>query len=156
MLGSANSRRPFTTAPAPVALHWPQFRGRRLPKKGIASANDASPTSRPYNSNEALVVRELEPIDMKGFIRPEPVVLPSGSLIPAPNLINPPPNHFTHQAQRETPYFYSEAANNKQPDGVIPPGTRVTMLRCEDGGRCRVVDERGLYIQVDSKNLQQL
>jgi hypothetical protein len=93
---------------------------------------------------------------MKGFVRPEAVVLPEGSLIPSPNVVTPPPNYFTHQAARQTPYFYKEATDQRQPDGVLPAGARVTMLRCEEGGRCRVVDERGLYIQVDSENLQQL
>jgi hypothetical protein len=93
---------------------------------------------------------------MKGFIRPEAVVLPEKALIPSPNVVTPPPNHFTHQTKRETPYFYNDAAHGQQPDGVLLPGARVIVLRCEDGGRCRVVDERGLYVQVDGESLEQL
>jgi hypothetical protein len=93
---------------------------------------------------------------MKGFLRPESVVLPENALIPAPNVITPPPNNFTHQAQRETPYYFNQPAENQQPDGVLPPGARVAMLRCEDAGRCRVVDERGLYVQVDGESLKPL
>jgi hypothetical protein len=93
---------------------------------------------------------------MQGFLRPESIVLPEGAAIPSPNVITPPPNHFTHEAQRETPYFFHDAAANQKPDGFLPAGDRVTILRCEDGGRCRVVDERGLYVEVSGDSLRQL
>lgn len=93
---------------------------------------------------------------MKGFTQPEKVVLPEAALVPSPNVVTPPPNYFTHQTLREAPYFFSAANNRQQPDGVLPAGAHVTMVRCEDGGRCRVIDQRGLYVQIDRDHLKTL
>ena len=42
------------------------------------------------------------------------------------------------------------------PDGSFPPGTKVVVLVVETGHRCRVVDQRGLYVEVVADNLTEL
>ena len=77
--------------------------------------------------------------DMGEFLRPKAEILPDRALIPAPNLISPPPDQFTHELTRDQPYFYSSPAPSGA-DGTLPTGTRVLLMRQEGqplpGGRC--------------------
>lgn len=93
---------------------------------------------------------------MKGIIRPEPSVLPESSLIPALNLISPPPNRFTHEVTRPCPFYYTTARQSSAPDGQLPAGTKVVLLVDDGGEHCRVVDGQGLYVEVERAGLKQL
>jgi hypothetical protein len=92
---------------------------------------------------------------MEGFVRPESIVLPEGALVPSPNVISPPPNQFTHEALRDLPYYFAER-DERPPDGTLPVGTAINLLRREGEQRCRVVDGRGLYVSVDADGLRPL
>jgi hypothetical protein len=92
--------------------------------------------------------------DMGEFLRPKAEILPDRALIPAPNLISPPPDQFTHELTRDQPYFYSSPAPSGA-DGTLPIGTRVLLMR-QEGSRCRVVDARGLYVEIDCGGLRRL
>ena len=91
---------------------------------------------------------------MKGLTRPEAIVMPEGASIPFPNVIVPPPNHFTHVLKRDVDYFYRGIDASARPDGTLRSGSKVALLRRENGGRCRVVDERGLYVEINGDELQ--
>jgi hypothetical protein len=88
----------------------------------------------------------------EGFLRPEPEVLAESSLVPAENLIQPPPR-FSHEVVRETPFSWAGGAHV---DGELPAGAPVLLLREGDGGRCWVVDSQGLYVSVPSASLRPL
>lgn len=93
---------------------------------------------------------------MERFVRPEAVVLPENALIPDKNLISPAPNQFTHELMREQPYYYANAQQGVPPDGRLPAGTKVVLLVHDDGERCRVVDGRGLYVEIECSSLKKL
>jgi hypothetical protein len=92
---------------------------------------------------------------MEGIIRPEASVLPENSLVPAQNLISPPPNQFTHEVTRQLPFYYTTARESSAPDGHLPAGTKVVLLVDDGGERCRVVDGQGLYVEVERAGLKQ-
>lgn len=92
----------------------------------------------------------------EGFVRPEALVLPANALVPNENLIWPPPNLFTHVLARVQPYFYGAAADGGPADGELAAGTRVVLLVYEGGSACRVVDGRGLYVEVEYAALRRL
>ena len=84
---------------------------------------------------------------MGRIVRPKASVLPKSALIPDKNLIQPPPNHFTHQVKSDQPYFYTVANQADAPDGMFPAGTKVTLLsRDSEGPLCHVVDGHGLHV----------
>jgi len=93
---------------------------------------------------------------MKGFLRPESVVLPENACIPAPNVIAPAPNQFTHELTRPQPYSFTGAQPGRSPDGDFPAGTRVVLLRYDGGSHCWVVDGQGLYVEVEYGGLKRL
>lgn len=92
---------------------------------------------------------------MEEFLRPKAEVLPDSALIPGKNLVIPPPNQFTHELTRDEAYHYGGTAASSA-DGVFPIGTRVLLVRQQDGGRCSVIDERGLYVEVACDSLRRL
>lgn len=98
-------------------------------------------------------MRENEP---KGFIRPKVDILEDKALIPEKNIIMPPPNLFTHETINNTPFFYSNWQNGKNPDGQFQSGTQVVLLVYNDDDYCRVVDNQGLYVEVEYRNLKKL
>ena len=81
-------------------------------------------------------------------------MLDSAALIPAANLIKPPPNQFTHEVRQSQPYFYQDARS--QPDGEFPAGTRVVLMIHDGGASCRVVDAQGLYVETAYSGLRDL
>jgi hypothetical protein len=93
---------------------------------------------------------------MEGMIRPEAVVLPDSARVPAANLIAPPPNQFTHELTRAQPYYFTGGQQGTPPDGEFPAGTKVVLLRHDGGAYCRVVDGRGLYVEVGCDSLKKL
>lgn len=87
---------------------------------------------------------------MEGFVRPEVVVLPDSALVPDRNVIRPAPNRFTHELTRAAPFYFDGAQQQgRQPNGEFPDGTRVVLLVHHGGTHCRVVDSRGLYVEVE-------
>ena len=93
---------------------------------------------------------------MGNFIRPKAVVLPEESLIPESNLISPPPNQFTHELKSSQPFYYTGAQQASPPDGELPANTKVVLFRHEGGSYCRVVDEQGLYVEIEFDSLKKL
>jgi len=94
---------------------------------------------------------------MEGFIRPEPVVLPETTLVPERNVIRPAPNRFTHELSRAEPFYYGSAQEGDPSDGELPSGTKVVLLvQDESAAYCRVVDARGLYVEVGCECLRVL
>lgn len=94
---------------------------------------------------------------MKGFVRPDAVVLPESAVVPDKNIIRPAPNRFTHELARAQPFYYDESSRGCAPDGELPAGTRVVLLVHDEGDPfCRVADGRGLYVEVEYKSLKPL
>src|SRR6266511_5360855 len=89
------------------------------------------------------------------ILRPEAVVLGDEAIIPASNFIRPPPNRFTHDLAVDEPYkFEHPMRTDDQPDGILRAGTPVVLL-VEGDDRCRVVDGRGLYVEVRRSSLRE-
>lgn len=94
---------------------------------------------------------------MEGFIRPEAVVLPESAQVPERNIIRPAPNRFSHELTRDAPFYFGEARGGGPPDDVLPGGTKVVLLvRDASAAYCRVVDARGLYVEVGCESLRAL
>ena len=87
-----------------------------------------------------------------GFLRPAASVLAAGALVPAANLVEPPPDHFSHECTRNEPYRYGGDPSTP-PDGELVMGTPVLVV-ADDGRHARVIDEHGLYVQVRSDSLR--
>jgi hypothetical protein len=92
----------------------------------------------------------------EGFLRPEAVVIGDEATIPDHNLIVPPPNQFTHEVTRATPYFFTRPDRDRLPAGQFAQGTRVVLLVYEGGSHCRVADGRGLYVEIEYDSLKRL
>ncbi len=93
---------------------------------------------------------------MKGFVRPQAIVLPDNAEVPAKNQISPPPNQFTHELTRPQPFYFSELQQAVPPAGEFPAGTKVVLL-VHDGGRyCRIANGEGLYVVLEHDSLKQL
>ena len=90
------------------------------------------------------------------YVRPESVVLGEGSLVPPENQIRPTPNQFTHTVVEAAPFSFGAEPTTSAPDGELEAGTRVVLLRYDGGERCRVVDGRGLYVEVSYAKLAAL
>jgi hypothetical protein len=93
---------------------------------------------------------------MKGFLRPPAEVLPENAVVPDRNLIVPAPNTFTHTLAGDQPFSYTNLEETAVPDGELTAGTLVVLLVYDGGRFCRVVDGRGLYVEIEHKNLKQL
>jgi len=92
----------------------------------------------------------------EGFLRPEAVILGEDALIPDRNLIVPPPNQFTHEVTRATPYFYDREQPDVPPVGQFAEGTLVVLLVFNGGSHCRVADRHGLYVETEYDSLKRL
>jgi hypothetical protein len=93
-------------------------------------------------------------VDTGRVTRPQAVVLSESSLVPPHRLLKPPPNQFTHEIQRNQPFFYEEGAD--APDGQLAGGAHVVLLRHDGGAYCHVVDGRGLYVATAFEGLRRL
>ena len=91
---------------------------------------------------------------MEGFKKTDPVVMPDETLVPARNLVSPPPNQFTHELLRTQPYYFY--APGSAPSGALPAGAKVVLMVHDGGPTCRVIDGQGRYIEVDYDNLKKL
>jgi hypothetical protein len=92
--------------------------------------------------------------DPEGMLRPEAVILGDNALIPPSNLIQPPPNHFTHEVVVDEPFRFGSASGGTEPDGVLLKGTPVVLL-VEGSAHCRVVAGNGLYVEVRRLSLHE-
>jgi hypothetical protein len=88
--------------------------------------------------------------------RPKAMVLPANAVIPAKNLIVPPPNQFTHEIVQAAPYYYDAPGQARPPDGKFAAGTPVVLMACGESGLCRVADGRGLYVTIPADSLRKL
>ena len=93
---------------------------------------------------------------MKGFVRPEAIVLASNAEVPERNLLSPPPNQFTHGLTRSQPFYFQEFQQASPPDGELSAGAKVVLLVYDGGDTCRVADERGLYVATAYGGLKKL
>ena len=93
---------------------------------------------------------------MEGVLRPEARVLPDKALIPTRNLISPPPNCFTHEVISRAPFYFDTSLGATAPDGYFEPATKVTLLVDSGGGRGRVVDGKGLFVETELTGLKRL
>lgn len=93
---------------------------------------------------------------MKGFVRPEAVVLGENAIVPERNLISPAPNQFTHKLTQPQHYYFTGAQKGVPADGQFPTGTKVVLLVYDGGSYCRVADERGLYVEIEYDSLEKL
>ncbi len=89
------------------------------------------------------------------MLRPQASVLSDGSLVPEGNVIRPPPNRFTHRLSEDEPYHFDDPRQDAEPAGMLPAGTPVALL-VDGPDRCRVVDGRGLYVEVSRASLSPL
>jgi hypothetical protein len=74
--------------------------------------------------------------------------------VPAGNLVEPPPNQFSHELVADEPYHYgSDPA--APADGALAQGTPVLVV-VDDGDSANVIDEHGLYVRVRRAALRPL
>ena len=93
----------------------------------------------------------------EGFLRPRFEIMGEESLVPDENLVRPAPDRFTHELVRTEPYFYGlpGPGGDVPPDGRLPAGAHVVVLT-DRGDWCRVVDGRGLAVEVARDSLREL
>jgi hypothetical protein len=99
--------------------------------------------------------RADEDRDAGVVLRPEIVVLGDEAVVPAGNVVRPPPTRFTHVLVVDEPYHLDRSDRTPEPDGVMRAGTRVALLH-QGHDRCRVADGRGLAIEVRRASLREL
>lgn len=88
------------------------------------------------------------------MLRPKATVLKPSALIPAENLVKPPPSRFTHELIQSQPYYYTRGST--EPDGMFAAGTRVVLLEHDSGEYCRVADAQGLSVETACRGLRAL
>ena len=93
---------------------------------------------------------------MEKIVRPDAEVLGDGALIPAGNLISPPPNRFTHELTLDQPFYFAGAEAGRPPNGEFAAGTKLVLFVHDGGQYCRVVDEQGLYVETEYRGLKPL
>jgi hypothetical protein len=72
------------------------------------------------------------------------------------NIIQPPPNQFTHELIQDESYFFGGPQQGTPPDGTLSKGTKVVLMHYDGGGYCRVVDGEGVYAVTAYFSLKQL
>lgn len=93
---------------------------------------------------------------MENVLRPKMEILPDSALVPVGNLIEPPPNRFTHAVKSAQPYYYSAPRKGAAADGEFAAGTEVVLISHDDGPHCRVADGRGLLMTTAFAGLRPL
>ena len=69
--------------------------------------------------------------------------------------LRPPPNRFTHEVVEPVPFYFRGQHESAAADGTLEAGAKVVLL-VHEGRRARVVDERGLYVEVSDGSLRPL
>lgn len=90
------------------------------------------------------------------FLRPKAEVLPPSAAIPEANQLQPAPNQFTHLVEAEQPFFYRQGHKGAAPDGMLPAGAKVVLMRRDGASWCHVADARGLYVVTAFSGLRPL
>jgi hypothetical protein len=72
------------------------------------------------------------------------------------NIIQPPPNQFTHELTQDEPYYFDGPQQQRPPDGTFPSGTKVVLMVYDGGSYCRVADGKGVYAVTAYYSLKQL
>lgn len=90
------------------------------------------------------------------MLRPKAVVLKEAALVPAQNLLVPPPNQFTHELSAKQAFYFAVGEVPTQPDGEWEAGTPVVLLWYDGGEYCRVADAQGLYVETAYAGLRPL
>lgn len=93
---------------------------------------------------------------MDHMIRPKASVLPESALLPDRNILQPPPNQFTHEVVAEQSYYYIGPHQTAPPEGNFPAGTKVVLLTHDGGPVCRVADGRGVCVATAFDGLRPL
>jgi hypothetical protein len=86
-------------------------------------------------------------------LRPEVHVLDRSAMVPERNIVRPPPEHFTHELAVDEPFHLDRDVRRGEPDGILRAGTRVVVVATAED-RCRVVDGRGLTVDVRRSSLR--
>jgi len=82
--------------------------------------------------------------------------LDENALIPDKNLVSPPPNQFTHELTRPQPFFFDRATEGGPAAGQLAAATKVVLMVYDGGTHCRVIDGRGLYVELAYDCLRRL
>jgi hypothetical protein len=88
-------------------------------------------------------------------LRPKVHALDGSALVPDSNVVRPAPTRFTHELTVDTPFRLDREVPGNAPDGTLPVGTPVVVTAMHDD-RCRVVDGRGLAVDVPRDHLQEI
>jgi hypothetical protein len=88
-------------------------------------------------------------------LRPEVHALDESAVVPKSNVVRPTPTRFTHELTVDTPFRLDREATGDEPDGILPAGTPV-VVAATHGDRCRVVDGRGLAVDVPRDRLRKI
>ncbi len=72
------------------------------------------------------------------------------------NIIQPPPNQFTHELTQDEPYYFIGPQQKSPSDGTFPRGTKVVLMVYDGGGYSRVVDDKGVYAVTAYQSLKRL
>jgi hypothetical protein len=83
---------------------------------------------------------------MGRMLRPKATVLPESAMVPDRNLIQPPPNQFSHEIVTDQPYYYVDPQPTTRADEKFEAGTKVLLIAHDGGTMCHVADGRGLYV----------
>jgi hypothetical protein len=95
-----------------------------------------------------------DPADEGVVLRPKVHALDQSALVPDSNVVRPAPTRFTHKLTMDTP-FRLDRDGTGEPDGTLPAGTQVVVTATQ-GDRCRVVDGRGLAVDIPGDRLQEI
>jgi hypothetical protein len=87
-------------------------------------------------------------------IRPKAVVLPDSALVFERQTISPPPNQFTHEVVVEQPYYEIDADDSAAAAGQFQSGSKLVLLRHDDGPMCHVADARGHVVKTAFEGLR--
>jgi hypothetical protein len=87
-------------------------------------------------------------------LRPEVRRLRESALVPESNVVRPAPTTFTHQLTEDTPFYLDGGRPGRSPDGTLTAGTPVVVAGTH-GDRYRVVDGRGLAVDVPRDHLEE-
>ncbi len=72
------------------------------------------------------------------------------------NIIQPPPNQFTHELTQDEPYYFIGHQQQSPSDGTFPSGTKVVLMVSDGGSYSRVADGKGVYAVTTYHSLKRL
>lgn len=72
------------------------------------------------------------------------------------NIIQPPPNQFTHQLTQDEPYYFIGPQQKSPANGTFARGTKVVLMVDDGGNYSWVVDGKGIYALTACHSLKRL